>query len=102
MAPRPPPKLFAGPARFRYHIGIACPAGCLGVSLRHPHPCPVPTDMPGEPRMKIAAWLAIVVPLAACLPAQAAPALPPAGAEFFEAKVRPVLAEHCFSCHGEK
>jgi hypothetical protein len=22
--------------------------------------------------------------------------------EFFEAKVRPVLAEHCYSCHGEK
>ena len=22
--------------------------------------------------------------------------------EFFESKVRPVLAEHCYSCHGEK
>src|SRR5262245_19873349 len=22
--------------------------------------------------------------------------------EFFEARVRPVLAEHCFSCHGPK
>src|SRR3954463_3114753 len=26
----------------------------------------------------------------------------PRAAEFFETKVRPVLAEHCFSCHGPK
>src|SRR5437879_5731938 len=24
----------------------------------------------------------------------------PAGVEFFEKQVRPVLVEHCFSCHG--
>jgi Protein of unknown function (DUF1553)/Protein of unknown function (DUF1549)/Planctomycete cytochrome C len=27
---------------------------------------------------------------------------PPAAIEFFESKVRPVLAEKCYSCHGEK
>jgi hypothetical protein len=32
-----------------------------------------------------------------------APAEPPAEAvRFFESKVRPLLAEHCFQCHGEK
>jgi mono/diheme cytochrome c family protein len=30
------------------------------------------------------------------------PAVSPAAAQFFETKVRPVLAENCFSCHGEK
>ena len=35
--------------------------------------------------------LVVVTPVAAADPA-----------EFFETKVRPVLAEHCFSCHGEK
>ena len=24
------------------------------------------------------------------------------GVEFFELKVRPLLADHCFSCHGEE
>src|SRR5688500_1354581 len=34
----------------------------------------------------------------------AAPAekLEPAAVEFFENKIRPVLAEHCYSCHSEK
>jgi hypothetical protein len=27
---------------------------------------------------------------------------PPSAIEFFETRVRPVLAEHCFSCHGPK
>ena len=26
----------------------------------------------------------------------------PAGADFFEKKIRPVLVEHCYECHGEK
>ena len=26
----------------------------------------------------------------------------PAALEFFEAKVRPILVENCFACHGEK
>src|SRR5262245_35678982 len=31
------------------------------------------------------------------------PAAPPAeGVEFFESKVRPLLVEHCQSCHGPK
>src|SRR5262245_39478713 len=54
-----------------------------------------------------------VAPLAAAEPAEA-PAgeaigrppgrLPvtPQAAEFFETHVRPVLAERCFSCHGDK
>ena len=44
--------------------------------------------------------------LTACLvaaPAFAAGPKPkPEGVEFFESKVRPILAEHCYSCHGEK
>ena len=28
------------------------------------------------------------------------PAADPAGDEFFETKVRPVLVEHCVKCHG--
>ncbi|MGL5097639.1 MAG: DUF1549 domain-containing protein, partial [Planctomycetia bacterium] len=31
---------------------------------------------------------------------RAAAPVDPAGAEFFESKVRPILAEHCTSCHG--
>ena len=38
--------------------------------------------------------------LAACRILQAAAALPPAGAEFFEKKVRPLLEEHCLECHS--
>ena len=34
--------------------------------------------------------------------AQQAPQAAENGIEFFEAKVRPVLAEHCLSCHGTK
>src|SRR4051794_6303972 len=36
--------------------------------------------------------------------ALAQPKLPisPEQAEFFEKKIRPVLAEHCYSCHGPK
>src|ERR1700737_532598 len=29
-------------------------------------------------------------------------ALDPAAAEFFESKVRPILAENCYKCHGPK
>src|SRR5436305_7392553 len=32
----------------------------------------------------------------------ALPAAEPDAAAFFEGKVRPVLAEHCFKCHGEQ
>ena len=36
------------------------------------------------------------------LPAFAADKPTPEQLEFFEKKVRPVLADHCYSCHGEK
>jgi uncharacterized membrane protein len=29
-----------------------------------------------------------------------AAAVDPAGAEFFEAKIRPVFVEHCYKCHS--
>src|SRR5687767_15498804 len=32
--------------------------------------------------------------------AQATPSVDPAGVEFFETKIRPVLAESCYSCHS--
>src|SRR4051794_1664288 len=42
-----------------------------------------------------------LLPILVLLPATAA-AAEPAGADFFETKVRPVLAEHCFGCHSAK
>ncbi len=41
-----------------------------------------------------------VVATAALAPAADTTPADPAALEFFENKVRPVLAEHCFSCHG--
>jgi hypothetical protein len=52
--------------------------------------------------MKILTGLSLLC-FSPCLLAQTTPAASPARAslvEFFESKVRPVLAEHCFSCHG--
>ena len=48
--------------------------------------------------------LLLVLCLTSCLTGRLAAAAPPdpRAGEFFEAKVRPVLAEHCYSCHGEK
>lgn len=46
---------------------------------------------------------ACIVATLCALPAFAADPKPnPAAVEFFESKVRPVLAEKCYSCHGEK
>jgi len=42
----------------------------------------------------------LLLPLAGL--AAAAPTPSPAQVEFFEKEVRPVLAEHCYSCHGPK
>src|SRR5437016_5237041 len=45
----------------------------------------------------------VILPLLSALlaAAPAAAAEPdPRGAEFFETKVRPVLVEHCYSCHS--
>jgi hypothetical protein len=49
-------------------------------------------------------WFVALPALFSALPAFAAePARPtPGQVEFFETKVRPVLAEHCYSCHGPK
>lgn len=51
-------------------------------------------------------WKVLV--LLGCIASGAAPSnaadapISPQQAEFFEKRVRPLLAEHCFSCHGEK
>jgi hypothetical protein len=43
----------------------------------------------------------LLLPVLALLPATAA-AADPVSADYFETKVRPVLAEHCFGCHSAK
>ncbi|HEY1376993.1 MAG TPA: DUF1549 domain-containing protein, partial [Gemmataceae bacterium] len=47
--------------------------------------------------MRTRLLLPVLVLLPATTPAAAAD---PAGAEFFETKVRPILADHCFGCHS--
>ena len=48
--------------------------------------------------MRVAVFLTLLA-----TPAFASAAEPqPAGVEFFESKVRPLLIDNCFSCHGEK
>ena len=51
-------------------------------------------------------WFAVLPLVLVAFPAFAADPAPtkltPEQAEFFEKKVRPVLAEKCYSCHGEK
>jgi hypothetical protein len=50
------------------------------------------------PRLSLA--VAGLLLIAGAAPAEAPPATSPEGVEFFESKVRPVLAENCFACHG--
>src|SRR5438552_3788902 len=53
--------------------------------------------------MKAPVILAIGLAMGGSLAIEAAepiPAVTPSAAEFFETRVRPVLAENCFSCHG--
>ena len=50
-------------------------------------------------------WLLALASAACAVPsARAADPVKPTAAqlEYFEAKVRPVLADHCYSCHGAK
>jgi hypothetical protein len=46
--------------------------------------------------------LCLAIVLAGIFTRSAAGSDTEAGIAFFEAKIRPVLAEHCYSCHGEK
>jgi hypothetical protein len=55
-------------------------------------------------RMGVTAFLllALALPGAPAAALQAAPKDDPEGIEFFERKIRPLLAEKCFSCHSER
>jgi cytochrome c553 len=57
----------------------------------------MPTDLCRTSRHRAAAPLAVAVLCVTVAPATARAA---DGAEFFETKVRPVLAEHCYACHS--
>jgi len=54
--------------------------------------------------MGLLGWMELLGSIGLCGPAPLLAAPPPAEAqrEFFEAKVRPVLVEHCFGCHSAK
>src|SRR5262249_28205973 len=53
------------------------------------------------PRMRMKAPLIVSLALLSAAPAWAAPPSPEA-IEFFEKRVRSVLVEHCYACHGPK
>jgi len=53
-----------------------------------------------SPRLPIVACCALTLAAAASLPGNSARAADDAGVEFYEKKVRPVLAAHCYKCHG--
>src|SRR4051812_1590457 len=57
----------------------------------------IPTD--NAARM---AWLLLVLPVAVASAAQQAVATAPQSAEFFETRIRPVLASNCYECHTEQ
>src|SRR5687767_5284709 len=55
------------------------------------------------PRSAIPSLVAFAVATAASVAAAsaAAPTPDPAGVEFFESRIRPVLVQHCYKCHSE-
>ena len=51
--------------------------------------------------MKLVSWLPVLIFLSPVRPVAGAPAPPdPAGAEFFEKEIRPLLVSRCQTCHG--
>ena len=59
--------------------------------------------MPSQSAMRLPHVAAAIFACLALLSAQPAPAQSPAaGVEFFERKVRPLLAEQCYSCHSAR
>ena len=60
----------------------------------------MPSGCPPIAGLAACALAGFFAPMAALAADGGTAAISPQGAEFFEARVRPVLAENCFSCHG--
>lgn len=73
--------------------------------IQYPPAPPLPFYPTSREGCLMTRWFPILLGCLVCLPAMAADPTPkptPEQVEFFEKKVRPLLADNCYSCHGSK
>jgi hypothetical protein len=80
--------------------GWCAVAGLAATPGPAPKPAPAAASKPGAPKPPANGEAAR--PAVANGGAAKDPGVPAEAAEFFEAQVRPVLADHCYACHGGK